>query len=251
MQIVVDGLLTHYELQGEGKLILLLHGWGDNIKGLTGLRTALATDYQVLSIDLPGFGATQVPPATWDLQNYAKFVSQALKKLALHQPYAIIGHSNGGALAVLAVGRQALQPEKLILLAASGIRNKSNGRLFLLHAIAKIGNAATFWLPNKSRQGLRAALYNSAKSDMLVVPELEETFKKTVRQDVQADAAKIRIPTLLLFAKNDDAVPIADAYTYQGLIPDSQLTVVESAGHFLHIDQPATVETAIKEFLKA
>ena len=98
---------------------MLLHGWGDTAKGLTGLQTSLAQEYQVLAVDLPGFGGTQVPEGVWGLDNYAEFLKALLEKLGLPQPYAVIGHSNGGALAIRAVSIKCVVPKKLVLLAAS------------------------------------------------------------------------------------------------------------------------------------
>ncbi len=250
MQIVVDKLLANYELSGKGRLVLLLHGWGDSSVGLRDLQSKLAKSYRVLVIDLPGFGSSQAPKAVWDLDDYAHFLRALLDKLGLKQPYALIGHSNGGALAIRAVSLQILKPKKLILLAASGIRNDQKVKRLVLKIIAKTGDIATIWMPERYRRALRKSLYGVAGSDMLVMPGLKETFKKTVRQDVQSDAANITIPTLLIYAANDRAVPPNHGHRYQKLIKNSHLEVVSKSEHFLHLDQPDRVEQLIEEFLK-
>lgn len=250
MQIVVDKLLTRYELSGRGRLVLLLHGWGDDHRTFDDLRKKLDPKYRVLALDLPGFGGTERPAGVWNLDDYAGFVKAALDKLQLEQPYAIVGHSNGGALAIRAVSLNLLRPRKLALLAASGVRTNNRAKRFFFKAVAKTGNAATVWLPERYRQTLRKGLYGMAGSDMLAVPELKDTFKKTVRQDVQADAAAINVPTLLIYAADDDYVPLADGRHYLSLIKGSRLEVVANAGHFVHHDQPGQVTKLIEEFLK-
>jgi pimeloyl-ACP methyl ester carboxylesterase len=250
MQIVVDGLLTQYELSGKGQLVLLLHGWGDSLKTFAELRKRLTANYQVLAVDLPGFGGTQVPKETWDLDNYAAFLENLLKKLELSQPYAVIGHSNGGALAIRAISLDALKPQKLVLIAASGIRTAQKARRLILKVLAKAGNIATIWMPERYRRALRKSLYEAAGSDLLVMPGLEETFKKTVRQDVQKDAVRIKIPALLIYAKNDEAVPLSYGRLYKSYITHSRLEEVEDAGHFVHLDQTEKVNMLIKDFLK-
>ncbi|MEK7059288.1 MAG: alpha/beta hydrolase [Patescibacteria group bacterium] len=250
MQIIVDDLLTHYELSGKGKLVLVLHGWGDSAKGLSALSNQLAKRYQVLAVDLPGFGGSQPPEDVWDLDNYSKFVSALLDKLKFSQPYAVIGHSNGGALALRALSLGALRPDRLVLLAASGVRNRKSAKRLLLKLLAKTGNVATLWMPERYRQGLRKSLYGAAGSDMLVAPHLQETFKKTVRQDVQADAASIDLPTLLIYGRDDRAVPVVDGEKYHKLIKNSRLEILDDAEHFVHLDQPAKVLQLIEEFLK-
>jgi pimeloyl-ACP methyl ester carboxylesterase len=249
VNIVVDQLLTNYQLTGKGRLVLLLHGWGDSASGLNGLQKALSENYQVLAPDLPGFGNTEPPKEAWDLDNYSHFIYSILQKLGLGQPYAVIGHSNGGALAIRAISLNELKPDKLVLLASAGVRTNSPNKRFILKIIAKTGNVATLWMPERYRQALKKSLYGAAGSDMLVVPVLKDTFKKTVRQDVQADAAAINIPSLLIYAANDNAIPIADGTQYHSLIKNSSLEIVEDAGHFVHLDQPEKITSLIEGFL--
>ncbi len=249
MNIVVQDLLTHYEVQGQGRSVLLLHGWGDNLQGLAVLRKQLAQNFQVISVDLPGFGTTQAPAEVWDLDNYASFTKAFLAKVQA-SPYAIVGHSNGGALAIRGLATEMLDSEKLVLIAASGIRNKQSAKRLVLKFVAKFGNAATIVLPSGTRAKLRRRLYGAVGSDLLVVEGLQETFKKTVRQDVQSDAASLKLPTLLIFAADDQAVTLADGKTYNRLIANSRLEVIENAGHFVHLDQPETVNNLLQDFLK-
>lgn len=249
MNVVVDQLLTNYQLSGKGKLVLLLHGWGDSVAGLAGLQKELAKKYKVLAPNLPGFGGTQAPNEAWDLDGYAQFLEDLLKKLDLKQPYAVIGHSNGGALAIHSVAKSKLEPEKMVLIAASGIRTNNASQRLILKTLAKTGNIATLWMPERYRSALRRSLYETAGSDVLTVPHMQETFKKVVRQDVQADAASLELPTLLIYATNDKAVPLADGRKYSHLIKGSKLEAVEDAGHFVHQDQPEKVVKLIEGFL--
>lgn len=249
MNVVVNNLLTHYEVQGSGRAVVLLHGWGDNLKGLSGLQNSIADKFKVYSLDLPGFGTTQAPETVWDLDNFSEFVRDFLAKIEV-QPYAIIGHSNGGAMAIRGIALKQIEPQKLVLLAASGIRSNQSGKRAILKVIAKTGKVATVWMPKATRLKLRKKLYGVAGSDLLVVEHLQETFKKTVRQDVQADAAKITIPALLIYADNDEAVPLAYGKTYHSLIKNSELKVIGGASHFVHLDEPERVTSLIKDFLK-
>ena len=104
MQVVVNNLLTEYNLSGSGKTVVLLHGWGDSMTGLDDLRLKLAKSFQVISLDLPGFGKSQTPSTSWGLDDYAKFVDDFLTKLELNAD-TIIGHSNGGAIAFRGLGK--------------------------------------------------------------------------------------------------------------------------------------------------
>ena len=249
MNVIVNGLATQYSLSGEGKLILLLHGWGDSARGLANLNAQLTKNYRVVALDLPGFGGTQLPAGAWDLDDYAGFVHDFMTKLGLDQPFAIIGHSNGGAIAIRGCAQRLLKPSKLILLAASGVRTSRSLRRLLLSAAAKVGRVVTLWLPGRYRHALRARLYGAVGSDLLVVEQLQASFKKIVRQDVQADAAGLELPTLLIYAENDQAVPVEAGRRYHELIKSSRFEIVKDAGHFVHLDQPAQVQQLIEEFL--
>lgn len=249
MQVIVDNLLTNYTDVGKGKVILLLHGWGDSMATFQKLQADLHTTYRVLALDLPGFGGSQAPESVWGLDDYSKFVADYLTKLGVKDVYAVVGHSNGGALSIKGVARGDLKPSKLILLAASGIRNKNGVRKLGIKIIAKTGKLLTFWLPIRHKKKLQQKLYGTVGSDMLVVPTLRETFKKTVSQDVQNDAKQLNLPTLLIYARDDRAVPLSDGQIYATLIDGSRLEIINNAEHFVHHDKPEQVAQLIKDFL--
>jgi pimeloyl-ACP methyl ester carboxylesterase len=250
MQIVIDELLTSYNQKGKGKKqLLLLHGWGDTAQTFAKLEKELEVGYQVTSVDLPGFGATQIPPAVWGLDDYASFVQKFAGKLKL-RPEAIIAHSNGAAVAIKIVSQEKLVPRKLVLIGAAGIRDKEKAKKVGLKIVAKTGKVATFWLPKRHKRKLQEKLYGAAGSDMLLVPHLQETFKRTVGEDVQKEAATITIPTLLIYGENDRATPPSYGELYHRLMPHSTLKLVKGAEHFVHQDEPEQVNLLIEEYLQ-
>jgi pimeloyl-ACP methyl ester carboxylesterase len=240
MQAVVSNLITHYERSGRGKPVLLLHGWGDTLRTYNNLVAGMS-GFDLIRLDLPGFGQTQAPTESWDLDDYAQFVADFLHKLKIKELNALVGHSNGGALAIRAVASGQLKPHKLILLASSGVRNDAKVRRLAVKTIAKTGKAMTLWMPRATRQKLQKKLYGTIGSDMFVAPNLQETFKRTVRQDIQADAAKISLPTLLIYGTGDTATPPKYGGILNGLISNSRLEMIEGAGHFVHHEAESEV----------
>lgn len=249
MQVIVDKLLTAYDKSGSGPVVLLLHGWGDNRQSFKTLRNELDKSYQVINLDLPGFGQSQAPNEPWNLDNYADFVSRFLKKIQIDTPLAVLGHSNGGAIAIKGLSTGKFKADKLILLASAGMRSGQKLKKSLLKATAKTGRIATFWLPQSQRQKLRQRLYGAAGSDMMVAPQLEETFKLIVQQDIQDDARRLTLPALLIYGSSDTAVPIKSGQRLAKLIPKSQLIELPAAGHFVHQEAPTEVLGYIKDFL--
>ena len=247
--MVVGGLVTTYQQVGQGPVVLLLHGWGDDSNTFSGLASQLANKYQLVEPDLPGFGQTAPPPNVWSLTDYAQFVKEFLNKLNLGSIYAVVGHSNGGALAIHALATGAISADNMVLISASGIRDRQKARRFVLKLIAKTGKAATFFLPLHMKQELRKKLYGAAGSDLFVAPHIQETFKKTVRQDVQTDASQLSQPTLLIYGSNDKATPPLYGKIYSHLIKGSRLEVIPDAEHFVHQEKTDKVAELITEFL--
>src|SRR3989344_1889749 len=106
MQIVTNSLITTYTRAGKGKTVVLLHGWGDSLASFRGVEGQLAKSFDVINVDLPGFGQTQAPHEVWNLDDYANFVADFLKKVEANDVYGFIGHSNGGALLIRGIGTE-------------------------------------------------------------------------------------------------------------------------------------------------
>lgn len=251
MQAIVQDLLVNYNEQGEGKTVLLLHGWGDSLETFRFLTPELGKYYRLVSLDLPGFGKSQAPQEVWNLDNYAKFVADFVAKILPQDTVlAMIGHSNGGAVIIRGLALNVFSPEKAVLLASSGVRDSGKTRRLVIKAVAKTGKAATFWLPQSTKKKLQKKLYGTVESDMLVTPELKETFKRTVRQDVQKDAEAINLPVLLLYGDGDTATPIEDVGAkLHKSIKGSKLQSVQGADHFVHHGRSTEVTSKIREFL--
>ncbi|HUD10170.1 MAG TPA: alpha/beta hydrolase [Candidatus Saccharimonadales bacterium] len=250
MQVIVDSLLTTYQRLGTGKTLVVLHGWGDNSQSWLTLGAAMAKKYDVVIPDLPGFGGTQAPSDAWGLDEYARFVAHFLKKLEVDNVYAYIGHSNGGAITMRGLSTDNLTCDKLILLASAGIRGQYKGRVKALRYVTKIGKTLSSPLPQNTKKKLRQKVYATVGSDMLVAEHLQATFKRVVTDDVQADAANISVPTLLIYGEADQQAPTTYGEKFHELIDNSTLEILPGAGHFLQIDRQADVKHAVEEFLK-
>lgn len=248
MQVVIDNLITRYEKDGSGKAVVLLHGWGDTLASFHDLQGVLRNKYQVVSLDLPGFGQTQPPSAAWGLDEYADFVNKFLTKLKI-KPYALVGHSNGGAIAIRGLANGRLKASKLILLASSGIRGEDAGRIKAIKLITKTGKALTKPLSQSVKLKLRRKVYKVVGSDMLVAENLQQSFKKIVADDVRADATKIKVATLLLYGDRDQTTPLSYGKILADELKSSSLEEISPAGHFPHHDQPEQVANQVKDFL--
>ena len=250
MQVVVDGLLTHYEVQGKGKTVLLVHGWADTGAGLHVVQAALAKQFKAVALDLPGFGGTEPPKTVWGLRDYASFLAAFLKKIGEKDAYALVGHSNGGAILIKGLADGTLSASKLVLLASAGVRGEHKGKLRLIKYATKAGKVLAAPLPKSIKKSLRKQVYSAVGSDMLVAEHMQETFKKVVSEDVRADAATLLQPTLLIYGEQDTATPVSYGEALHQAIDGSTLEVLPGAGHFVHHDRADDVTKAVLEFLR-
>jgi pimeloyl-ACP methyl ester carboxylesterase len=236
-------------VSGKGKTVVVVHGWGDNSKSFINMQKSLAESYQVIILDLPGFGSSSLPESGWNLEDYSNFIKDFIDKLKVNV-YAYIGHSNGGAILINGLSRRVISSEKLVLIASSGIRDTAKLKKKLILLGAKVGKVPLKLFPSEYQLKLKKRLYQAIKSDAAVNPQMIDTFKKIVKQDVSEDASKLHVSTLLIYGGNDKITPPEFGQIYNKLIKDSHLEVIEGAGHFVHLQEVDRVQKNIEDFLK-
>lgn len=251
MNVIVNGLLASYQKIGKGKNLVFLHGWGDNSQTFDQISEILKDKYTLLLLDMPGFGGTEPPPEAWGLSDYAKFVNSWLEKIDAGQVFAVIGHSYGGSIAIVGANSAYVKPDKVVLLASGGIRNKNFVRKKALYLAAKTFKAPVRALFPKRAEKIKKGFYRKIGSDLLLVPHMRETFIKMVREDVQTPARSVKQPTLLVYGDKDHETPISYAKILNAAIPNSHLEIIHGAGHFLHQEQPVAIAQLIEDFLNA
>lgn len=252
--MVVQDLLTQYFDDGDHRqpVMLMLHGWGTDAHNFDGLSAYLAKGFRVLRLDLPGFGGTQAPASAWYVRDYAEFVARFLEKLGVAELRTVIGHSFGGRIVIAGLAEGLLIAQTAVLLDSAGIKPPKTLRVQVIGLVARVGKRVLA-IPGLSQlaPGLRRRLYQSAGSaDYLESGPLRQIFLNTINQDLSADAARIAVPTLIIWGADDLDTPPADGRALANLIPNSTLSLVAGAGHFVHLDAPDRVNLLIKDFLR-
>ncbi len=248
MKAVVKNIVTEYRDEGSGAVMLLIHGWGDNLHTFDFIVPIISKKWRVVRIDLPGFGASDPLQTPWDVDSYSKFIKDFTDKLNI-QVEILVGHSFGGRIAIKAVASKTIKPKKLVLIASAGIAKVRSVRNRFFYILAKAGKVITFIPPFIFwRRQLRKKLYDAAGSDYLKSRELKNTFLKVVKEDLTNFAAEISIPTLLIWGDEDSETPLADGKSFSKIIPGSQLKIIAGAGHFVHKEKPEEVSGLINQF---
>lgn len=250
----VNGIKINYEQKGQGDIIVLLHGWGSNIKLFANLIDLLSVKYTVVAMDMPGFGESQEPPSAWCVEDYAKFVIDFMKDYNAEK-IMLLGHSFGGRVIIKLNSRDDLPFEitKVILVDSAGILPpKSNKKSFRTYyykagkAVLSTGIAkklAPEALEN-FRKKMGSADYAAAS------PLMRQVLVKTVNEDLEPLLPNIKCPTLLVWGVNDTATPLSDGEKMEKLIPDAGLVKLENAGHYSFLEQQYTFNKVMCSFMK-
>lgn len=236
-----NGTSINYEVYGTGKRLLILHGWGSDLRIFDQVTTALSQNFQLILVDLPGFGRSSSLPYPFTLDDYTLTVEGFLTALEINEVF-VLGHSFGGAVAIK-LATLSNKVKRLILEDSSGIRNKD----LMVKLKIYIYKTLKLILSEKYREKLRRVL---GSSDYRSAGVLRSTFVKVVNENIQNTLSKINLPTLLIWGRNDKETPIAQAEIMREEIKNSKLLIIENAGHFPHLDKPEEFIKAIKGFLE-
>lgn len=249
MKIVVDSIVVEYLDEGQGEVVLMLHGWKDSLRTFDDLVLELSGSYRVVRLDLPGFGLSEMPHRYFRLSDYIQFVCHFLKKINIAPAY-ILGHSFGARIVIKAVATGAMFPKKVVLIGAAGIAKSRSFRNLFYKVIAKVGSVI-FFIPPFSffREKARKYIYQTSGSDYLGAGNLKEIYLNIIREDLSSYARLIKVPTLLVWGSEDTATPLADGKYFEQEIAGSKLVVVDGKSHFVHREASKEVSSEIKEFL--
>src|SRR2546430_5886122 len=132
----LDGLRIHYVVDGRGPAVLLVHGLGGFAESWRHNIGYLGRHATVYAIDLPGFGSSGKPRATYGLAFFAQALRRFVEATGLGR-VTLVGHSLGGAVAVAYAATHPESLERLALLGAEALgvgRDRKSTRLNSSHS---------------------------------------------------------------------------------------------------------------------
>lgn len=251
LKINIDGLNINYTDCGEGKPVLMLHGWGSSTVAYNGIINAVSGSYRCIALDFPGCGESDIMDRPWTLDDYVSLVKKFIDALGIKDPI-MFGHSHGGRVTLKMAADGVVSPEKIVLLDSAGlIPKKTFKQKFRQRSFKIIKAVLTFPLIEKTCRGLlekARAHYGSADYNA-APPALRQTLVSLVNTDIRDILPNIKASTLLIWGENDTATPLADAKVIESLIKDSGLCVIEGTGHWSFIENPIKAHAIIKSFL--
>lgn len=211
----------------DGKDVVLLHGWGQNIEMMLPIGDALKKEFNITIIDLPGYGESSEPPFAYEVKDYVDLINKLLKEINISSPI-LIGHSFGGKISLLYAS--IYNVEKLVLFASPF--KKEIEKLSMKTRILK--NLKQVPVLNKlegfAKRHIGSVDYRNA-SDIM-----RKVLVNTVNLDITEDIKKIACPTLIVWGTLDEAVPVKRAYELESLIKDSGVVIYENCTHYAYLE---------------
>lgn len=245
------------------KSLILIHGLGGDHRGLIDFSACLS-DYRLLIPDLPGYGLSEPLSDKHSVENYVRFLESFRKKVGI-QKFSLIGHSFGGAIALMYA---RLHPERVARLALLNpvLENTGTVSLVLGNTYVKLASLfpdkiCHFLLSNKTivyltdisvmtaqgkarRKRILSEDYeNYRQADTRV---LKESF--TALDTLMADAFTLsREPDLLVVVGSKDRL-VSTRQISKFFKPTSIKTV--SGGHLFPLEDPKTAGEIVGHFLR-
>lgn len=242
MQIIYKDVKVNYSFyDNKSKTCLVyLHGWGQNIEMMMPIAKPFIKNYNVLIIDLPGFGLSEEPKTVWELDDYVELISEFKRELKLNK-LILIGHSFGGKISLMYAIKY--KPEKIVLL-ASPYKNKKpklSTKTKILKVLKKV--PVLNKLEGYVKKHIGSTDYRNA-SEMM-----RKILVKHVNLDITNDVNKVKCPTLLIWGTNDDAVSYNDALELETLISNCGLVTYEGCTHYAYLERLDQTISVLKNFI--
>jgi pimeloyl-ACP methyl ester carboxylesterase len=248
LEIKINGIKTNYQVFGEGKPFLILHGWMSNSEKWVPVAELVSQKgFKVIIPDLPGFGKSDDLLVPWNINKYITWTEQFVKELNLGDFY-LLGHSFGGALASKIAVKHAQEVKKLFLVSAACIRRKTTKKSFF----AKVSKIVKLFYFMPFYAFLRKAFYKFIirKSDYVYTEGImREIYLNIVAEDLSFQLPFIKVPTVIIWGDKDDSTPIEDGRIINEKIKNSKFIIIPGADHHLHRKQPEILAEKIIENL--
>lgn len=276
--ILTNGIRMHYVTQGEGSLIVLLHGfpefwysWRHQIPFLAQLG------YKVVAPDLRGYNDTDKPRRGYEIATLLRDIEGLIKGLG-YERAIVVGHDWGGVLMWQFGLRYPHMVERLIGLNAPPPWTFAR-ELRTWKQLRKSWYVYAFQLPvlpelALSREGaepIAKMLYASAVQKSAFPEDVLERYKEAMSKPgaltaainyyrsiwrrssigaVSGNKGRIDKPTLLIWGEQDVALDIAMTYGLEEWVPNIEVRRIPDSGHWVQQEKPELVNEWIADFLK-
>jgi pimeloyl-ACP methyl ester carboxylesterase len=251
---------------GDGPPIVLIHGIASCWQIWLETIPALAQHRRVIGIDLPGFGASEMPQEPLSITVFAKTVDALCEHLGIESA-VVFGHSMGGFTGAEMAFRHPERVAGLALVGAAGLAiadiHPQPGLAILGALIAGTPRNPATRLRLRRRPAGRHASFaivvrhpTRIATDLLAEqvyrfprPGILPAFAAMAGYDYRDRVSEISCPTLIIHGREDALVPVRDADEYGRLITDSQVVILDDTGHSPMLERPRRFNDELLRFI--
>lgn len=258
---------------GDRPPVVFVHGLSGCWQNWLDQLPVFARDRRVIAMDLPGFGASEMPAEPITIGGYGRAVEGTLRAMGVEGPVVVVGNSMGGFTGVELALACPERVDRLVLVSAAGLsieyaRNERvlgglqrADELLIAYGAWVASNATTLIRRPRIRHALLAAVVTHPEQldpamvvEMLsgggkpgFVPALDALTSYPIRHRLH----EIACPTLVVWGDRDRIVPVRDAALFGELIADSRVVVYRDTGHVAMIERPEGFNALLAEFVGA
>jgi 4,5:9,10-diseco-3-hydroxy-5,9,17-trioxoandrosta-1(10),2-diene-4-oate hydrolase len=266
----VDGVGTFVHEQGEGHPVVLIHGAGPGASGLSNWSrniAALARNFRVITVDLPGFGRSdkvEIPPAFFEY--YGLHLGKMLDAMGIESAH-MVGNSLGGGASMMLALRRPEKVAKMVLMGPGGGFPVSS-----VMPTAGLKMIMGFYQPpGPSRERLSAFVKEMVVDQSAITDELiEQRYAAATAPDVidcppfgfrngrppvPDDVWRERLntlphKTLIIWGREDRVMPLDNGFILMKQIPEAQLHVMPNCGHWAQWEKADEFNALVELFLR-
>lgn len=233
--------------EGEGEVLILLHGLMGALSNWTDVVNAFKQDYRVIIPLLPLY---DLPLLTTGVKSLAKFVHKFVKYKKLKN-FTVLGNSLGGHIGLIYTLSHPEEVKSLVLTGSSGLYENAFGGSFPRresYDFIKEKVEFTFYDPATATKELVDEVYKLVNERIKVVKILAMA-KSAIRHNMSKDIHMIKVPVCLIWGRDDKITPPEVAVEFHQLLPDSELNWVDKCGHAPMMERPVEFNAHLKKFL--
>ena len=224
--------------------LVIIHGWTYTIEPWTKTVELLRNaDIEVIQLRVPGL--TTPSDDIWTIDSYVAWLE---KELANIPNPIVLGHSNGGRIAMHYLTTHPGAFEKLILLNSAGVETAPS----TLSTKRRVVRAASKLLaPLKHVPGVRKAVYKILGSDYGRAPKnMQATLQNMLACDKDFSPRHIETPTILLWGESDSTTPLAMGMKIANEMPHALIHMYPTWRHAPYITHPEQLAQAIQSAIE-
>lgn len=240
--------------------IVLLHGFLESKEVWNDWSQRFPSHYRIVTIDLPGHGATETIGYYHSMELMAEVVHGVLRQIGIRR-YFMVGHSMGGYVCLAYAN---LFPERLkaiALIQSTAFADTEERKKLREKAIKLVKKNHLKYI-----EATLSALFTTAfqRKHKTLVQKMVESANTMSPQAIAACLHGLKdrrsaiahlqqnpIPCLLLAGEIDKTVPLADLQNQHLQIPKSELQVVPKAGHMAYLELPELCFPPFIQFVKS